>query len=122
MGELIRIEPLEANDPTFEAGSAHTATALMTNPTLADFTYSVELYLGIMKVASSGVGAIAIPAGQSQSVLFTITMPAVEGDYPVFIDVLVEGVLIAHYQATENVVIEVVPAIIVDDPVWGEYV
>ena len=114
----IQVLPLESNDPTFEPSTTKTARAQMLNPTTKQFTYDVELYLGASKVATSGVGSITIPAGGSQYVDFTIVMPAVEGTYPVCLDVSYEGELLAHYQATEDVVIEVSPAINIGPITW----
>ena len=114
----VKVEKLEASDPEFEAGSVHTARATLTNPTTRDFTYSVELYLGATKVATSGVGSVAIPAGGSMDVYFTVTMPTDEGEYPVYLDVWVGTELIAHYQATENVTIVISPAIVVGPITW----
>jgi len=118
MEAKIKVEPLEATDPTFEGGSTHTATAVMTNPTAGAFTYAVELYLGVDKVVTSGVGSVAIPAGGSVSTGFTITMPVTEGDYDVFLDVSVAGELIAHYEATEKVTIEISPEIDIGTITW----
>lgn len=114
----VRVERLQALDPTFEAGSIHTARAELTNPTGKEFAYSVELYLGVMKAATSGVGTVSIPAGQSSYVDFTLTMPADEADYPVYLDIAVAGELIAHYQATENVTVIITPAITVGPITW----
>ena len=114
----IKVEKLEALDPTFEAGSVHTARATITNPTGLDWTYDLELYLGATKVTTSGVGSIAIGAGASQVLDFTLTMPETEGTYDVYIDAVVEGELIAHYKATEPVTIEVTPAITVGPITW----
>lgn len=121
MGKIkpqLVIEKLEALDPTFEAGSVHTARATITNPTSQQWTYDLELYLGATKAASSGIGSITIGAGGSQVVDFTITMPDVEGTWDVYIDAIVEGELIAHYKATEPVTIEVTPAILVGPITW----
>ena len=66
MGKIkaqVEMKGLEALDPTFEAGSAHTARATITNPTGQQWTYDLELYLGVTKVATSGVGSIVIDAG-----------------------------------------------------------
>ena len=87
----IKVKGLQiGNDPTFEAGSTHTAQATLTNPTTKQFNYDVELYLGATKVATSGVGSVTIPAGGS-------------------LVVSVAGELIEHYPAAEDVVI-VTPA------------
>jgi len=106
-------------DPTFEAGSTHSAKATLTNPTTKDFTYAVELYLDVTKVATSGTGEVAIPAGQSMEVSFTLVMPLVEGDYQPYLDAWVGAELIAHYAATEIVSVAVTPAIIVGPITWG---
>ena len=116
---LVKVEALEMDDPTFEAGSSHTARALLTNPTTKQWTYFVELYLGVTKVVTSGVGTVTIPAGGSTYVDFTIAMPVVEGEYLPFLDISVVGELLAHYQATENVVIEISPAITVGPITWA---
>jgi len=118
MEPQVKVKLLSMEDPTFEGGSIKTATARITNPTVKEWTYDVELYLGIMKTATSGVGSVTIPANSYVDTNFTITMPVVEGTYPVYIDVVVGGVLIAHYQATENITIEVSPAVDVGDIVW----
>jgi hypothetical protein len=116
----IKVEKLdfEAKDPTFNTGSVHTARATLTNPTTKQFTYDVELYLGAAKAATSGVGSITIPAGGSQSVDCTVTMPLTEATYPVYLDVSVAGELIAHYRATEDVVVTVAPAIEIGPITW----
>ena len=114
----VKIEMLEMADPTFEAGVAKTARARLTNPTTKQFTYTVELYLGITKAATSGVGTVTIPAGGSLDINFTVVMPMVEASYPVFLDVWSDTTLLKHYQATENVVIQIPPAIEVGPIIW----
>ena len=114
----IKIEMLAMEDPTFEAGVVKTAQARLTNPTAKQFTYTVELYLGVTKAATSGTGTVTIPAGGYQDVNFTITMPLVEGDYPVYLDVWHMGEILKHYQATENVIIQVSPDIVVGPITW----
>ncbi|MDD4985542.1 MAG: hypothetical protein PHQ43_07090 [Dehalococcoidales bacterium] len=114
----VKIEMLAMDDPTFEAGSVKTARAQLTNPTAREFSYTIELYLGIAKIATTGPGAVTIGAGQTKTVSFTLTMPVLEGEYPVFLDVKEGADLIAHYQATENVVIHISPAIEVGPITW----
>jgi hypothetical protein len=114
----VKVESLEL-DPTFEAGVTKTARATLTNPTAKDFTYTVELYLDVTKAATSGVGTVAIPAGQSREVNFTMVMPLVEKAYQPYLDVWVGTTLIAHYAATELVTIVVTPAIIVGPITWA---
>ena len=114
----LKVESLASVDPTFEAGSVHTARATITNPTSHDWTYDLELYLGVTKVATSGVGSIAIAAGASQIVDFTVTMPEAEGSWDVYLDAIVDGELIAHYKATEPVTVEITPAVVVGPITW----
>lgn len=114
----IKVEKLEGFDPVFEGGSVHTARATLTNPTAKEFTYNVELYLGITKEATSGLGSITIGAGASQPVDFTVTMPIAEAAYPVYLDALVAGELIAHYRAIEDIAIEISAAIEVGPITW----
>lgn len=115
----IKAEPLEASDPTFEGGSTHSATAVLTNPTTKEFTYTAELYLGVGKSATSGVGSVTIAAGGSANMQFIVVMPIAEGSYEVYLDVKVGAELLAHYKATEDVVIEVSPAIDVGPITWA---
>lgn len=115
---LVKIETLEMGDPTFEGGVSKTAKARLTNPTTKQFTYKVELYLGILKTATSGVGSVTIPAGEYLDVNFTLVMPLIEATYPVFLDVTYDTTLVAHYQATENVTILISPAIIIGPIIW----
>ena len=115
----IKIQMLEAMDPSFEAGSTHTARAQLTNPTAKQFTYTVELYLGVSKAATSGQGQVTIAPGGSQFVDFTLAMPQQEGTHHVYLDVLVEGGLIAHYLATEDVAVVITPAINVGPITWS---
>jgi len=115
----IKVEVLLGEDPTFEAGTTHTAQATLTNPTAKEWIYSVELYLDITKVATSGVGSITIPAGGSVAATFTVTMPLVEATYEVFLDVKVGTELIKHYKATENVTLVISPAIDVGPITWA---
>ena len=116
--EPVKIEILQMEDPTFNAGETKTAKARLTNTTSKQFTYTVELYLGINKTATSGAGQVTIPAGGSLDVSFTLVTPAAEGSYPVFLDVWSDNKLLKHYQATENVVIVIAPAIEVGPITW----
>jgi len=113
-----RAESLEMLDPTFEAGASKTARATLTNPTTKEFTYTVELYLGATKAATSGIGSVTIPAGQSTDVTFTMVMPTIEGDYQPYLDVWIGTDLIAHYAATAPVTIVVTPTIIGGPITW----
>lgn len=116
----VKVEELEMLDPTFEGGSSRVARATLTNPTAKEFTYTTELYLDVTKVVTSGVSApFSIPAGGSKIVDYSVTMPLVEGDYEVYLDVWVGTELLAHYKATVNITIEVSPAIEVGPITWA---
>ena len=119
--EKLEIEGLEA-DPTFEAGSIHTARATLTNPTAKEFTYSVELYLDVTKVASAS-GSVTIPAGGTLDVDFTLTMPLIEGTFHVYLDVWVGADLIVHHEAlphaTQDVTLVISPDIVIGPIIWA---
>ncbi len=112
---IALVEPC-LDDPEFEGGSTHVATVQLTNPTTAAFTYDVILYLGLSGVVSA-TGQITIAAGQTGSIQLSLTMPTVEGLYPVFLDVDVAGVNIEHYQAAD-VTISISPAVTIGDIIW----
>ena len=114
----LRIKQLQMDDPTFGAGESKTARARLTNPTAKSFTYTVELYLGVARAATSGVATVTIPAGGYVDATFPVVMPLVEGTYEVYLDVWVDAVLIAHYVATEPVIIEVAPDIDIEFIGW----
>jgi len=117
----IRIGPVFFDskvDPLFDYGTTHVAHAEMTNPTPAAFTYRGELYLGAGKVATSGSVSFTLTAGQTKVVDFSITMPDVEGTWPVLLDVFVGVDLIAAYQAMEDVSVEIAPDIDIGPITW----
>ncbi len=95
-------------DPLLLPGSSHTATiSFPVAP--AGLACTVELFLskdgGVTKAATSGPIAFT-STGAAQSVALPIVMPSAGGyTYAAFVDVVSSGVLIAAYQATENVVI-----------------
>ena len=114
----VEIEVLEMEDPTFETGAVKTAQARLTNPTAKQFSYTVELYLGVTRAATSGTAQVTIPANSYLDVNFSLVMPAVEGEHPVYLDVWHEGEILKHYQATENVIVQISPAIEVGPITW----
>jgi len=117
----VKVESLGFNDPEFEVLSTHVARAVLSNPTTKQFTYTVELYLDVTKVATSGAGSVTIPAGSSMDIDFTVTMPSYEGGpWHVYLDVWVDTELIAHYQATEDVSTVITPAVEIGPITWVE--
>ena len=119
----VQIKSVEMDDPTFEGGAVKTATANLHNPTAKQFTYEVELYMatdaqGVNKVATSGVGTVTIAAGGTVATNFGITMPLVEKEYSVFVNVKVASVPLVLYKAVENVVIQISPRIEVGPITW----
>lgn len=113
---------MEIQDPTFDYGTSHVAHAPVANPTPATFTYDAELYLATSptaaKVATSGIVTFTLAGGASDIVDFPLTMPGVEGTFHVYLDVLVAGELIAAYIGTEDVTVEVTPAIDIEPITW----
>jgi len=79
----------------------------MTNNTTTQWTYTAELYLvqNENKYASSGIITFALVAGASRVTEFSVTMPATEGTYKVYLDIFVGGVFLRGYIATEDIVI-----------------
>ena len=94
--------------PEFIAGEQKTATVLMTNPSVDVFDYDATLYLGADKAAVAEQ-SFSLDPSESKSISFAIVMPAAIGTYPVYVDVSSGGVLLAHYQAAEDVVIVAQP-------------
>ncbi len=112
------VQWLESEDPTFEAGEVRTAIAQMTNPTGKAFNYVGELYLDVTKAASSGSIAFSLAAGETKPISFPVTMPGVEGIFPVYLDVFVGTELVGAYRATEDVTVVITPAIIIGPITW----
>ena len=104
--------------PNFGVSETKVAKATMTNPTSKQFYYTAELYLGLPKVAGSGIVSFSLGPGESGDVYFSVTMPNVEGTYPVYLDVFSKGDLVAAYRATEDVTIIVSPAIDIGPIIW----
>jgi hypothetical protein len=90
--------------PQFAPSSVHVATPVFSNPKSAGFDYRAALCMGaaLTEMASA---SFHLDAGQSKSVPFSVTMPSVQGTYPVYLKVTSGGVLIGTFVATEDVVI-----------------
>jgi len=93
--------------PQFAPSVPKTAVAPITiSP--AGLNCEAELFLGPddqTKVATSGPVSF-ISTGAERSVNLPVTMP-VEGNYHVYLDVYAEDILVAAYQAIEDVIVEV---------------
>lgn len=94
--------------PQFEPSESKTAVAPVTvSP--SGLSCEAELFLGpdeATKVVTSGLVPFT-STGASQDVRLPVVMPDTEGTYHVYVDVYVEGLLIAAYKALEDVVIAV---------------
>lgn len=96
---------VEGIDPILAKGSAHTAVAPVT-VTPSGLICKGELWLttnGTTKNATSGMVNFT-STGAAQSVRFALTMPAVAGEFMVYLDIYANSMLIGSYIATENVV------------------
>lgn len=91
--------------PQFSPNEPKVAIAPMSNPTAKAFSYTAELYLGVPKAASSGEISFSLAAGETRNITFPVTMPGIEGSYPVYLDVFSNSQLIAAYKAIEDVTI-----------------
>ena len=92
--------------PIFAPGEVKTARAPITvSPSGLDCRTELYLVSNGAKVATAGIKSF-ISTGARQDISFPITMPSAEGTYPVYLDVAAQGVLIAAYQAIEDVVVE----------------
>ncbi|GAJ11294.1 unnamed protein product, partial [marine sediment metagenome] len=96
--------------PQLAPGESKTAIAPITVKP-SGLSCEAELFLGpdeVTKVATSGKRPFS-STGVKQDISLPITMPSAEGAYHAYIDVYAGGLLIAAYQAIEDVVI-VAPA------------
>ncbi|MBA7628105.1 hypothetical protein ES703_35575 [subsurface metagenome] len=93
--------------PEFAPGEVKTAIAPVTVQP-SGLSCEAEVFLGpneLTKVATSGLIPF-VSTGVSQGVRLPVPMPTVEGTYHVYIDVYAEGLLIAAYQALEDVIVQ----------------
>jgi len=106
----IVLDGLNVGEQIFEGGIVKTAVINLSNHSILERTYDVELYLssaedGSVKNASSGVGTLTVPPNDTISIQFTLTLPEDEGEYFVFLSVLLEGKRPITYKARNKVMI-----------------
>jgi len=122
--EQVIIKEVEMDDPTFFDETVHVAHVTFTNPKGVAFDYEAELYLGKTygdKKATSGVIPFSIPAGGTKVVDFSVTMPRLTvptDTYHVYCTVASGGTTIVVYVSTEDVVLNVGPAINITRITW----
>ena len=95
--------------PQFNPGEVKTAKVAMRNPTGKAFDYRGVLYMGIYLAPMSEV-SFRLEAGQEKTVSFTVTMPAIEGVYPVYLGVFSDDENVPPLYRAEDVTI-LAPAI-----------
>lgn len=94
-----------ASEPPFGPSELRIAYLTLQNPTSRIINYDCQLYLGLEKV-NIYRGNLPIAPGDQGVIPFTIITPSVEGEYQVFIDIYIAGVLSGHYQAGSIQIIE----------------
>lgn len=120
--QIRNLEWRERHNP-FRPGEMKTAVAELLNPATSLFPYKAELYLNKPKMATSGTVFFNIDAGITRKINFPITMPTIEGTYPVFLDIFSDSQLLAAYQADEDVKIgiPIIKAVITRAYVYNKY-
>jgi len=120
----IILRSVKMDDPTFFDETAHAAHITFQNPKGVTFDYLAELYIGKTvgdKKATSGVIPFSIPAAGTLAVDFSITMPRLTvttDTFHVYCAVASGGVQIVTYVSTEDVVVNVGPAIGITKITW----
>lgn len=95
--------------PQYSAGSIGTAKITFTNPKLRAVDYYAWLFMGADYTPMAGV-SFSLNAGQSKEVEFTVTMPSVEGTYPVYVGVFSDDILIPPFiHGSEDVIVTPLP-------------
>jgi len=90
--------------PQFNAGESKVAKAPIHNLTGKAFDYTGLIYMGTDLAVMAEV-PFHLNAGEEKQVAFPITMPSVQGTYPVHIGVFSGEQNIALYRAAEDVII-----------------
>lgn len=122
--EQVLVKSVEMDDPTFWDEATQVAAVSFTNPKGMAFDYQGEVYLGKAvgdKKATSGIVNFNIPANSSKAVNFTVKMPKLTvatDTYHVYVAVSTGGVPIVTYVATEDVVVNIKPAIDIGTITW----
>jgi len=120
----VILKSMEMADPIFFDETVHAAHITFQNPKGVAFDYQAELYIGKTldsRKATSGVLAFSIPAAGSMVVDFAITMPKLvvaTDTYHVYCVVATGGIPIVTYVSTEDVVVNVNPAIDITIITW----
>jgi hypothetical protein len=120
----IVLKSARMDDPTFFDETVHVAHITFQNPKGVAFDYQAELYLGKTigdKKATSGVIPFSVSAGAIKAVDFSISMPrlTVTSDtFHVYVAVASGGVMIVTYVSTEDVIVNVGPAIDITKITW----
>lgn len=105
--------------PSFEVLSVHSAHAVLTNNAPIQATYQLELYLGVLKSATTGLLQVTLEPQESIPFSFTISMPGEIGTYQVYLDVYYLGALLNHHVATTPVQVVFTPSLSIGDITWS---
>jgi hypothetical protein len=120
----IILKSMKMDDPTFFDETVHAAHITFQNPKGVAFSYEAELYVGKTladKKATSGVIPFSVPAAGTLIVDFSITMPrltVITDTFHVYCAVASGGVPIVAYVSTEDVIVNVGPAIGITKITW----
>ena len=113
---------VEMADPTFQYNTTHVVHVPVENPTPQSYTYTLEVYLALSEAGTkvaTGSTTFTLGGGQSDTEDISLTMPDYAGGpYSVYIDAKVAGVVVGAYIATETVMVEVTPQVIIHPITW----
>lgn len=122
--ESVALRRVEMDDPAFLDETVHVAHITFQNPKAVAFNYEGELYLGKTigsRVVTTGVIPFSVSAGASKIVDFSINMPRLTvatDTYHVYVAVSSGGVAIVTYISTEDVIVNVGPAVNITKITW----
>ena len=112
----MKRQKMRMADPILREAAGYTATASFPVAP-AGLACDAEIWLsrdGVSKDATSGPRGFT-STGEPQAVSLPVTMPVGGYEYRVYLDVFANGMLIAAYEATENVI---VPSVGPIDIIW----